>query len=82
MKAYPTSSIKIGGYTDNVGQPESNLALSDDRAKKVMAELVAMGVDAGRLQAEGYGEQFPVAENDSPEGRSKNRRTALSVRAR
>lgn len=82
LRAFPTSSIKIGGYTDNVGQPENNLKLSDDRAKKVMEELAAMGIDAGRLQAEGYGEQFPVAENDTDEGRAKNRRTAVSVRAR
>ncbi len=82
LKAFPTSAIKIGGYTDNVGNPDSNLKLSDERAKKVMNELVALGVTADRLDAEGYGEQFPVAENDTDEGRSKNRRTALSVRAR
>ena len=82
LKAFPTSAIKIGGYTDNVGNPESNLKLSDERAKKVMSELDALGTAANRLEAEGYGEQFPVEPNDTPEGRAKNRRTSLSVRAR
>ena len=82
LKSFPTASIKIGGYTDNVGQPESNLKLSDERAKKVMSELEVIGIDAGRLQAEGYGEQFPIADNGTDDGRAKNRRTALSVRAR
>lgn len=82
LKAFPTSAIKIGGYTDNVGNPESNLKLSDERAKKVMSELVALGIAANRLDAEGYGEQFPVEPNDTPEGQAKNRRTSLSVRAR
>ncbi|MEQ1577721.1 MAG: OmpA family protein [Hyphomicrobium sp.] len=82
LKAFPTAAVKIGGYTDNVGEPESNLKLSDERAKKVMSELAGLGIAADRLEAEGYGEQFPIASNDEPEGRAKNRRTALSVRAR
>lgn len=82
MKAFPTSEIKIGGYTDNVGNPDNNLKLSDERAKSVMAALVALGVPASRLDAEGYGEQHAIADNATPEGRAKNRRTALSVRKR
>lgn len=82
MKAFPTSEIKIGGYTDNVGNPENNLKLSDSRAKSVATELVALGIAATRLDAEGYGEQHAVADNATPEGRAKNRRTALSVRKR
>ena len=82
MKAFPTSEVKIGGYTDNVGNPENNLKLSDTRAKSVMSELVALGIAATRLDAEGYGEQHALADNATPEGRAKNRRTALSVRKR
>ena len=82
MKAFATAAIKIGGYTDNVGQPESNLKLSDERAKAVMAAIVGHDIAAERVEAEGYGEQFPVESNDTAEGRAKNRRTALSVRAR
>lgn len=82
LKAFPTAAIKIGGYTDNVGKPEDNLKLSDERAKVVMIGLVSMGIAQERVEAEGYGEQFPVEANDTSEGRAKNRRTALSVRAR
>lgn len=82
MKAFPTSEVKIGGYTDNVGNPENNLKLSDTRAKSVATELVALGIAATRLDAEGYGEQHAIADNATPEGRAKNRRTALSVRKR
>ncbi|MDX2306888.1 MAG: OmpA family protein [Hyphomicrobium sp.] len=82
LNAYPNVKIKVGGYTDNVGQPESNLKLSDDRAKAVMAELVTLGIASDRLEAEGYGEQHPIASNDTEEGRAQNRRTAVSVRAK
>ena len=82
LKSYPKVNIKIGGYTDNVGDPDANLKLSDDRAKSVMAELIKLGIAAERLEAEGYGDQHPTADNATPEGRAKNRRTAVSVRAK
>jgi outer membrane protein OmpA-like peptidoglycan-associated protein len=82
MKAYPNMKVKIGGYTDNVGDPSSNMRLSDGRAKSVMAQLIRFGVLADRLEAEGYGEQHAIADNATAEGRAKNRRTALSIRAR
>jgi OmpA-OmpF porin, OOP family len=82
MKAFPASVLKIGGYTDNVGDPASNLKLSDDRAKVVAASIVSAGINAARVEAEGYGEQYPIAENSTAEGRAKNRRTALSVRGK
>ncbi|HLF51489.1 OmpA family protein [Flavobacterium sp.] len=79
LKAYPKVELKIGGYTDNVGDPAFNLKLSDDRAKSVMNEMVKMGIAANRLEAEGYGEQFPVASNDTEEGKAQNRRIAVRV---
>jgi OmpA-OmpF porin, OOP family len=79
LKAYPTMEIKLGGYTDNVGVPASNLKLSEDRAKAVMAELIKNEIEATRIAAEGYGDQFPVASNDTPEGRAQNRRIAVRV---
>lgn len=82
MKAYPSVAIKIGGYTDNVGDPQANMRLSDARAKRVMEELIKLGVQASRLEAEGYGDQHPIADNATAEGRAKNRRTAVSVRAK
>ncbi len=80
LKAYPNVAIKIGGYTDNVGDSEFNLKLSDARALRVKEELTALGIAADRLESEGYGQQHPVASNDTAEGRAKNRRTAVSVR--
>lgn len=79
MKAYPKVQLKIGGYTDNVGSPESNLKLSQERAEYTVAELVKLGVSNTRLEAEGYGEQHPVADNSTEEGRQKNRRIDLRV---
>jgi outer membrane protein OmpA-like peptidoglycan-associated protein len=80
LKAYPAVQVKIGGYTDNQGDPEANLKLSDSRAKRVAEELVAGGIAADRVESKGYGDQFPIGDNATPEGRAKNRRTALSVR--
>lgn len=79
LKAFPSVEIKLGGYTDNSGDPKANLKLSDDRAKSVMAELVKMGIEAKRLAAEGYGDQHPVADNNTPEGKEKNRRVSIRV---
>jgi OmpA-OmpF porin, OOP family len=79
LKAYPQVSIKIGGYTDNVGQPASNLKLSQSRAVAVKEALQNQGIDASRLAAEGYGEQHPVADNTTEEGRAQNRRIDVLV---
>jgi len=79
MKAYPKVKAKIGGYTDNTGDPDSNLKLSQDRATSVMNELIVLGVTQDRLSAEGYGDQHPVADNSTEAGRAQNRRIALRV---
>ncbi len=79
LKAYPNVNVKIGGYTDNTGNADTNLKLSNDRAQSVKAELVKMGIDAGRLDAEGYGQAYPVASNDAEEGRAQNRRISIRV---
>lgn len=80
LRAYPNVAVKIGGYTDNVGDPEANLKLSAARAEKVASEIVGLGIAADRVEYEGYGDQHPIADNASAEGRAKNRRTAVSVR--
>lgn len=79
LKAFPNVKAKIGGYTDNVGDASFNMKLSQDRAANVMKELVAMGIDASRLTAEGYGDQHPVADNNTEEGRALNRRISMRV---
>lgn len=79
LKAFPNVKLKIGGYTDNVGDPKNNLVLSTDRAFNVMNELVNLGVSKDRLSAEGYGDQHPVADNNTEEGRQQNRRIAVRV---
>jgi OmpA-OmpF porin, OOP family len=82
MKAYPNVKIKIGGYTDNTGDKSANQKLSEDRASNVMAALEKMGVAPDRLEAQGYGEGHPVADNATEDGKQKNRRIALRVTAK
>jgi len=73
------SGLKIGveGHTDNVGNPKSNKTLSDERAKAVVSAIVAQGIDAKRLSAVGHGQDKPIADNKTEEGRAKNRRVEL-----
>ncbi len=82
LHAYPSLKIKIGGYTDNLGDIAKNKALSARRANNVMAELVKRGIPASRMEAEGYGPEHPVSENATEAGRAKNRRVSVSVRAK
>lgn len=79
LKAYPAVTLKIGGYTDNTGNAVANKALSQSRAESAVTELVRLGVDPARLEAEGYGQAYPVASNKTEEGRAQNRRTAVRV---
>jgi len=79
LVAYPKVRTKIAGYTDNVGTSEQNLSLSLARADKVKSELVARGIAADRLEAEGYGEQHSAADNTTEQGKAKNRRVTLQV---
>lgn len=74
-----TVKIEIRGHTDNVGDDKSNLQLSQNRAKSVYDYLIAHGIAKERLTYKGYGETIPVADNSTPEGREKNRRTEFMV---
>ncbi len=74
MTHKPNVRIRIAGYTDNVGNPRGNQTLSAQRARAVRAYLVSHAIDAGRLEAVGFGDQDPVASNDTEEGRQQNRR--------
>lgn len=77
LKAVPAMKIEVGGHTDNVGTPEANLKLSQERAQAVMAALVQRGVPAARMTAKGFGQTVPVADNRTEDGRAKNRRVEL-----
>jgi OmpA-OmpF porin, OOP family len=79
LKAYPNVHVKIGGYTDNTGDAAANVALSDARARNVTEALIAAGIDPSRLESRGYGDQYPVGNNATEEGRAQNRRIALLV---
>jgi OmpA-OmpF porin, OOP family len=79
LKAYPQIGVRIGGYTDNIGDPAINQRLSEERADNVMDELVRLGIDPDRMSARGYGEENPVADNSTEDGRQMNRRISLRV---
>lgn len=72
-------TLKIAGHTDNVGSDEFNKKLSLNRANAVKTYLGTKGVDATRITAEGFGESKPIASNDTPDGRAKNRRVEFTI---
>ena len=69
-----SAHIEISGHTDNVGNKKDNKRLSQQRADAVRDYLVSKGIEASRIQPVGYGDERPVAPNDTPEGRQQNRR--------
>src|SRR5690606_15726245 len=77
LQQAPAVRAEVGGHTDNVGKPESNRLLSQQRAESVRAALVQRGVAADRLTAKGYGDTVPVADNRSEAGRAANRRVEV-----
>lgn len=81
MGKYPNMEIELGGHTDNQGDEQSNMLLSQQRAEAVYQYLVNKGVSPGRLEAVGYGATRPVESNDTEEGRSTNRRTEFTITA-
>jgi outer membrane protein OmpA-like peptidoglycan-associated protein len=75
--------IEIAGHTDNVGSPETNIKLSKERAESVRQYLLqTYGLPQTMVSAQGYGEANPIAANDSPDGREKNRRVVFKITQR
>lgn len=79
LRENPTVHANIEGYTDNVGNDESNLKLSEERAKSVYDYLIDNRIRPDRIQYKGYGSANPIATNDTEEGRAKNRRTVFVI---
>ncbi|MFY7811271.1 MAG: OmpA family protein [Flavobacterium sp.] len=80
MSEYKYNNFSIEGHTDNKGKADKNLALSKARANVVKDWLIANGIDASRLSAEGFGSEKPVADNKTAKGRTENRRTEIIVK--
>jgi outer membrane protein OmpA-like peptidoglycan-associated protein len=80
LKQLPQGTvIEIAGYTDNTGDSQANVALSQQRADAVRNALIKAGVNPDMLTAKGYGSANPVASNDSAEGRFSNRRIEYRI---
>jgi len=77
LKQRPTLRVGVEGHTDNTGTADLNKRLSEDRAKSVVAALVAAGINANRLAPSGFGQERPIADNRTEEGRAKNRRVEI-----
>jgi outer membrane protein OmpA-like peptidoglycan-associated protein len=75
----PNMVIEVAGHTDNVGDDQKNLILSENRAKTVMNYLLTKGVKASQMKAIGYGETQPIADNNTEDGRLANRRVMFTV---
>lgn len=83
IKGLPQGArVIIEGYTDNVGDAQMNLALSEQRAEAVKTIMVEAGVPAEDISATGYGDANPVDTNETPEGRAHNRRITYEIQVR
>ena len=72
-----TMKVSVEGHTDNAGTSDANKTLSDNRAKAVVAALVARNIDRSRLSSKGWGQEKPLADNSREEGKAKNRRVEI-----
>lgn len=79
LQENPDRKVIIEGYTDSTGAPNYNQSLSERRATSVQVALIKMGVDPARIVAQGYGKEYPVAENTSVSGRAMNRRVEVTI---
>ena len=79
LLANPNARMKVTGHTDSAGNAERNLQLSQKRANAVMAELVLKGISPDRIVAGGSGQQYPIADNSTAEGRAQNRRVSVGI---
>jgi len=76
---YPIHLVEIAGHTDSVGDVDYNVKLSKRRASSVKQYLIKKGIDPSKVVTKGYGLTEPVADNETEEGRAKNRRVELII---
>lgn len=79
LNQFPETRVQIAGHTDNVGSDAANLRLSQQRANSVRSYMASNGVNAQRMQAVGYGESRPIADNSTDYGRAQNRRVEITL---
>ncbi|PIE99196.1 MAG: hypothetical protein CR965_02650 [Paludibacter sp.] len=80
LKNNPTwATLKVNGYTDNIGSKKYNQSLSEARVQSVKDYLVSQGIDGSVISTEGFGESHPIADNSTREGRQKNRRVEFQI---
>ncbi len=79
MTAYPNSAIRVEGHTDNTGNAAANKTLSEKRAASVKQTLMDKGIAGDRLESAGFGQESPIASNDTDEGRAQNRRVSVVI---
>ena len=79
LKANPGLRVRLDGHTDNTGEAAYNFNLADKRSQAVRAYIIAHGIQADRLEVRSFGSTRPITENDTPTGRSQNRRVELSI---
>jgi len=79
LKDNPELKIEIAGHTDDQGNASANQLLSENRAKSVMEFLIRNGIESSRLTHHGYGQNSPIASNDTEDGRQQNRRTEFKI---
>ncbi|KQR94706.1 inorganic pyrophosphatase [Chryseobacterium sp. Leaf180] len=80
MNAYPTVKVKLGGYTDSTGNEETNMSLSNLRAQTAKLKLLELGISGDRIEAEGYGSQYPICDDAESEAcNAQNRRIDVRV---
>lgn len=79
MKEYPERRVRVEGYTDSTGEADYNQQLSERRAEAVRNALMLAGIQPSRVEVQGFGEQYPVASNDTSSGRQQNRRVEIVI---
>lgn len=79
LQSNPDRKVIVEGYTDSTGSASYNQSLSESRATSVMAALVRAGIEPSRIVAQGYGKEYPIADNTSDAGRAQNRRVEVTI---